>query len=83
MNINEILQHDEAFRYQLLDRLRMDCEYYLGMGGRNASSLWAKDEAEQIDTMKAIWKSFTKGRKPEWLKYGQIVDYEKAMLNKV
>ena len=30
--MDEILNKDERFRYMLLDRMRTDCEYYLGNG---------------------------------------------------
>lgn len=40
------------FNYMLLGRLKSDCEYYLGYGGRNAKSLWAHDEQAQIDKMR-------------------------------
>ena len=42
--MDDILNKDEKFRYMLLDRMRTDCEYYLGNGGRNARDLWAGGE---------------------------------------
>ena len=30
------LKQDEIFRYMLLDRMRLDCEYYLGDGDRES-----------------------------------------------
>lgn len=30
MTIDEILEHDERFRYMMLDRMRLDCEYFFG-----------------------------------------------------
>ena len=29
-----ILGHDDVFRYQLLSRMKMDCEFFLGFGNR-------------------------------------------------
>ena len=29
-----ILERDEVFRYQLLSRMKMDCEFFLGFGNR-------------------------------------------------
>lgn len=29
---DEVIHKDSVFRYQLLDRLRSDCEYYLNYG---------------------------------------------------
>ena len=37
----EALHKDYSFEYQLLDRLRSDCDYYLGAGGRANKNLWA------------------------------------------
>ena len=42
----------------LLDRMRTDCEYYLGNGGRNARDSWAGDEQLQIEYMVAVDNSF-------------------------
>lgn len=69
------------FNYQLLDRMRMDCEYYLGYGNRNPSNLWANNEEQQIETMKNLWNGFPDDAKPEWLTMEQIEQYEKAMLS--
>ena len=38
---DEVIHKDSVFRYQLLDRLRSDCEYYLNYGNRHPKSLWA------------------------------------------
>lgn len=75
-----ILNSGDSFRYQLLDRLKCDCEYYLGYGNRCSSYLWAKDEKEQIKIMKYIWNSFSKEKKPEWLTSEQIMEYEGKMV---
>lgn len=78
MNIEELLNHDMKFRYQMLDRLRTDCDYYLSNGNRQKKHLWANDEVKQIEYMKELWKSFPEEEKPEWLTYEQICEYEKA-----
>ena len=75
----DILKKDEGFRYQLLDRMRMDCDYYLGYGGRYSLCLWAKNEIEQIAYMKAIWNSFPANKKPEFITYKQILEYEEKL----
>lgn len=74
-----IYSHDEKFRYQLLSRMKLDCDYYLGHGGRSTNCLWAIDEAAQIETMKALWNSFSDDKKPEWLSCEQIEQYEADM----
>jgi len=73
-----ILKQDEEFRYQLLGRLQMDCDYYLGNGKGHSGHLWAGDEKEQIKTMKDLWNSFDE--KPEWLSMKEIEEYEKNMI---
>lgn len=65
MVLEEILKHDETFRYQLLSRMVEDCNYYLGYGNRNAEGLWANDEWEQIEIMQALYESFPSEKKPE------------------
>jgi len=73
---------ENRFNYMLLDRLRTDCDYYLGYGNRNAKNLWANDEKEQIAKMKDLYNGFTDDEKPEWLTYEQILQYEKSIVNK-
>lgn len=70
--------HDTKFYYQFLDRLRLDCEYYLGNGGRYHKHLYTGDEYEQIELMRAIWKLLPE--KPEWLTWEQINDYARRVL---
>jgi hypothetical protein len=83
MELHEILtKHDEAFQYQLLSRLQMDCEYYLGYGNRCKKNLWAGEETTHINYMKGIYNNFPADKKPEWLTYEQILTYEKLMLMK-
>lgn len=77
-SIERILSRDDKFRYMLLDRMRQDCDYYLGNGNRNAEQLWAVGSVDrQIEYMKALWNSFTE--KPEWLTMEQIEEYERLM----
>lgn len=80
MTIDEILQHDLYFRYQLLGRLQTDCEYYLGFGYRNTNRLWAGNEKAQIETMTKLYESFKEGEKPEWLTMDEINEYGKKMI---
>ncbi len=73
-------ENPNRFNYQMLDRLRCDCEYYLGNGNRNERHLYYKNEQEHIDEMKKLYNSFPKDEKPEWLTWEQILKYEKAMV---
>lgn len=68
---------DSKFCYMLLGRLESDCKYYLGYGGRNPKSLWAKDEKKQIEKMRELYALVPK--KPEWLTAEQIEDYAARM----
>lgn len=70
----------DSFKYMLLDRMKQDCNYYLGNGNRLKKYLWANDEKEHIENMKALWNSFPDEEKPEWLTMEQIETYEKEML---
>lgn len=72
---------DEKFNYMMLSRLKMDCDYYLGYGGRSKKSLWAGDEKEQISEMKKLHNGFSENGKPEWLTMDEILEYEIKMVN--
>ena len=77
--MDDILNKDEKFRYMLLDRMRTDCEYYLGNGGRNARDLWAGDEQLQIEYMVALYNSFDEDSKPQWLTLDVIYEFKELM----
>lgn len=79
MHISQYLQNKDAM-YRFLDRLKCDCEYYLGYGNRYPGILWAKGEREHLETMKALWNEFQEDEKPEWLTWEQILAYEKDMI---
>lgn len=69
---------DYTFFYMMLDRLRSDCRYYLGYGGRDAKhALWAGDEKKQIEKMREIYDLLP--IKPEWLTSEEIDDFAKQM----
>lgn len=70
---------DKRFRCMLLDRMRGDCDYFLGNGQIYGNHLWAGNVTDQIDYMKALWDSFPEDEKPEWLTMERILDYEKQM----
>jgi hypothetical protein len=63
----------------MLERLKGDCEYYLGAGKKHANGLWAVDEEEQILTMVDIWKSLSDKDKPEFITWEDIVKYAKGL----
>ena len=74
---------DITFRYMLLDRMRSDCDYFLGYGRFYTNHLWAGNVVDQIGYMKALWESFPANGKPEWLTMEQINEYEGEMTQAV
>jgi hypothetical protein len=70
--------NNSKFEYQLLGRLQMDCEYYLGHGNRATKHLWAGNELEQIEKMKELYAGLPE--KPEWITLEKISEYEAAMV---
>ncbi len=80
MTIDDIIQRDLKFRYQLLSRLQSDCEYYLNHGNRHSRCLWSGDESMQIEFMTKLHGSFKEDEKPEWLTMEEIIDYGKKMI---
>lgn len=73
---------DRRFKYMMLDRLRQDCDYYLGFGNRQASKLWAKDEAKQIECMELLYNSFVENDEdiPICITLDDIAKYKIRML---
>lgn len=71
----------ERFNYMMLSRLQQDCDYYLNYGNRNEKKLWALNVKDHIKEMKKIHDGFEDNKKPEWLTYNEILEYERKMLN--
>ena len=63
--------------YRLLDRLRVDCEYFLGAGNRAEKRLWAGSVYEQVVKMRELYDALP--QKPEWLTKEMIEDYADRM----
>lgn len=63
--------------YRLLDRLRSDCEYFLGEDQRNEKHLWAGNVSAQIHKMRELYDALPE--KPDWLTREQIEDYADRM----
>ena len=63
--------------YRLLDRLRVDCEYFLGAGNRAEKHLWAGSVYEQVAKMRELYDALP--QKPEWLTKEMIEDYADRM----
>lgn len=75
------MENNKGFEYQLLDRMKDDCNYYLKVGNRQAKHLWGHNEVDHIAKMKELWNQFKDDEKPEWLTFKQISDFEKEMTN--
>ena len=70
-----LLEHNPDYR--LLDRLRADCEYFLGAGNRAEKHLWAGSVYAQIVKMRELYDALP--QKPEWLTKEAIDDYADRM----
>ena len=68
---------DHSGDYVLLDRLRADCEYFLGAGGRSEKHLWAGNVHAQIKKMRELYDALPE--KPEWLTAEAIDRYAAQM----
>ena len=79
--IDSLLKGNSQFRYQMLSRMKSDCDYYLGYGNRNERDLWANSVEKQLDYMQKIYDSFSDDMKPEWLTQEDINRYRKEMLS--
>lgn len=69
------------FEYQMLDRLRQDCDYFLGCGNGSEKILWAGSVNAQIKKMRELYDILPE--KPEWLSEEEINSYEKQMNEKI
>lgn len=68
---------DHSGDYVLLDRLRADCDYFLGAGGRSEKHLWAGSVYTQIKKMRELYDALPE--KPEWLTTEAIDRYAAQM----
>ena len=68
---------DHSGDYVLLDRLRADCDYFLGAGGRSEKHLWAGSAYAQIRKMRELYDALSE--KPEWLTAEAIDRYAAQM----
>ena len=63
--------------YRLLSRLKDDCDYFLGAGGRAEKHLWAGNVREQIAKMRELYAALPD--EPEWLTMEDIDRYAQRM----
>ena len=76
-NSNVPTHAEQEDMYRLLDRLKVDCEYFLGAGGRAEKHLWAGNVREQIAKMRELYDALPE--KPEWLTMEDIDRYAQRM----
>lgn len=69
-------KHSADFTYQLLGRLKSDCDYCLGAGS-STRHLWGKTIDDHIAAMRFYWNDLKV--KPDWLSMQDIDDYEKKL----
>ena len=72
-------ENPHAITYQMLSRLKSDCDYFLGAGEGNEKHLWAKSADGQIAEMRRLLGTLPKGAEPEWLTPEDIDSYEQKM----
>lgn len=73
----EAMPSGHGDEYRLLGRLKADCDYFLGTGGRAEKHLWAGNVREQIAKMRELYIALPE--KPEWLTPEDIDRYAQRM----
>ena len=69
--------HNYSLEYQLLDRCKQDCKYYLGYGNRQAKYLWGGTVEAHIAKMFDLYAVLPE--KPVWLSLSDINRYAEQM----
>lgn len=75
-----ISKQSEEFNYQMLNIMKLDCDYYLASNSEREIYLCGFTVSEHITFMKALYNSFPDDKKPEWISIEDINKYEEAML---
>ena len=73
----EAMPSGHGDEYRLLGRLKADCDYFLGAGGRAEKHLWAGNVREQIAKMRELYAALPE--KPEWITQEDIDRYAQRM----
>lgn len=68
---------DLEYQYQLLDRCKSDCEFFLGLGGYQEKYLWGQSVKEHIRKMRELYCLLPV--KPAWCTWERINMYERIM----
>jgi len=72
-----MISNPHSFEYQLLDRCKSDCEYFLGAGNGMVKYLWGGNISDHIAKMRELYALLSE--KPEWLTLEKINEYETQM----
>lgn len=77
LKVEIILPHMELYSstYQLLGRLKSDCDAYLNS---TSKKLWGITTEGHIQEMLNLWKSLPLAYQPTWLTFTDIIKYDKA-----
>lgn len=78
--IDKLINKDESFRYQMLDRMRSDMAYFIDNKG-SENQLWSHDAKSQLIYMKALWYSLPE--RPHWLSMEQINDFQSRAMRQL
>ena len=70
----------DKLAYQFLGRLQADLNYFLGYGNRSNNCLWFYYPEKHLYYMWFLWSCFPADYKPEWLTFGDLIQYEKEIL---
>ena len=73
----EAMPSGHGEEYRLLGRLKADCDYFLGAGGRAEKHLWGGNVREQIAKMRELYAALPE--KPEWITQEDINRYAQRM----
>jgi len=79
VNPEDIPTDYQRNEYELLYRLKSDCDYFLGNGDGFEGHLWAGSVDKQIAKMRELYDQLEE--KPEWLTLEDINRYEEEMKN--
>jgi len=73
------IEKDSKHNYIMLDRLRNDCDYFLGHDNRHEKYLYYNNVEKHIIEMKKLYNNFHSKLKPEWITFAEIEEYNRKM----
>jgi len=76
----EPLPKEMTYAYNMLSRLKSDCDYVINNNIHMPHNFfWAGNAEDQIKEMRKRWNAFADDEKPEWLTMEQIDEYERKL----